>query len=136
METLQKKNNVFFFSFKKKIFPCMQELPKLHRNYSSRAIIWGSLHQTEENILLLRHTDIYNHTPVLPRDLPYAIENLMGKNTRSYEYSVQISAFQSFWIQNDDLKTIFHCSSSTIHRAAETAVRWYNIQSLTLRTVF
>ena len=47
----------------------------------------------------------------------------MGPNTRSYEYSVQISAFQSFRIQNCDLKTIFHCSSSTIHRAAETAVR-------------
>ena len=46
----------------------------------------------------------------------------MGPNTRSYEYSVQISAFQSFQIQNGDLKTIFHCSSSTIHRAAETAV--------------
>ena len=47
----------------------------------------------------------------------------MGQNTRSYEYSVQISAFQSFRIQNGDLKTIFHCSSSTIHQGAETAVR-------------
>ena len=46
----------------------------------------------------------------------------MGPNTGSYEYSVQISAFQSFRIQNVDLKTIFHCSSSIIHRAAETAV--------------
>jgi hypothetical protein len=46
----------------------------------------------------------------------------MGQNIRSYEYSVQILAFQSFQIQNGDLKTIFHCSSSTIHRAAETAV--------------
>ena len=42
----------------------MQDLPKLHRNYSSGAIIWGSFHPTEENILLLRHNNIYNHTPV------------------------------------------------------------------------
>ena len=46
----------------------------------------------------------------------------MGQNTKSFEYSVQISAFQNFWIQNGDLKTIFHCSSSTIHQAAETGV--------------
>ena len=46
----------------------------------------------------------------------------MGQNARSYEYSVQISAFQTFQIKNGDLKTIFHCSRSTIHRAAETAV--------------
>ena len=38
----------------------------------------------------------------------------------------QISAFQGFQIQNGDLKTIFHCSSSTIHRAAETAVSIYS----------
>ena len=31
----------------------------------------------------------------------------MGQNTRSYKYLVQISAFQSFWIQNGNLKTIF-----------------------------
>ena len=43
----------------------MQDLPKLHRNYSSGAITWRSLHPSEENILLLRHIDIYNHTPVL-----------------------------------------------------------------------
>ena len=46
----------------------------------------------------------------------------MGQNARLCEYSVQISAFQSFQIKNCDLKTIFQCSSSTIHRAAETAV--------------
>ena len=46
----------------------------------------------------------------------------MGQHTRSYEYSVQLSAFQIFQIQNGNLKTIFHYSSSTIHRAAETAV--------------
>ena len=33
-----------------------------------------------------------------------------------------MSAFGSFQIQNAELKTIFHCSSSTFHRAAETAV--------------
>ena len=43
----------------------MQGLPKLQRNYSFGAIIWGLLHPTEENILMLRHvSDIYNHTPV------------------------------------------------------------------------
>ena len=42
----------------------MQDLPKVHRNFFSRAIIWGSLHSTEENILLLRNIDIYNYTPV------------------------------------------------------------------------
>ena len=42
----------------------MQDLPILHSNYSSGATIWGSLHPPVENILLLRHTDIYNHTRV------------------------------------------------------------------------
>ena len=36
----------------------MQELPKLHRNYSSGAIIWGSVHPIEENILLLNNIGI------------------------------------------------------------------------------
>ena len=52
----------------------------------------------------------------------------MVQNTRLYEYSVQIFAFQCCQIQKVDLKTIFHCSSSTIHQAAETAVCddcWY-----------
>ena len=47
------------FLFQKKIFKCMQDLPKLHKNYSSGAIIKGSFHPTEENILLLRNIDIY-----------------------------------------------------------------------------
>ena len=64
IQTNCKKKNAFKFLIQKKIFKCMQDLPKLHRNYSSGAIIWGSLHPTEENILLLRHTDIYNDTPV------------------------------------------------------------------------
>ena len=42
----------------------MQDLPKLHMNYSSGAVIWGSLHPTEENIFLLENFDIYNYTPV------------------------------------------------------------------------
>ena len=42
----------------------MQELPKLHRNYSSKAIIWGSVHPTGENILLLNNIDMYNYTAV------------------------------------------------------------------------
>ena len=37
-------------------------------------------------------------------------------------HSAQISAFQSFRIQNCDLKTIFNFSNSTSRRAAETAV--------------
>ena len=53
----------------------------------------------------------------------------MGQNTRSYEYLVQILAFQSFRNQNGDLKTIFHCSISTIHRAVETAVRREKIKT-------
>ena len=70
---------------------------------------------------------VYCHILVfssVPRALPYATENLRGQNTRSYEYSAQISAFQSIRIQNGDMKTIFHRSSSTIHRTAETAVRY------------
>ena len=42
----------------------MQELPNLHRNYSYRAIIWGSVHPTEENILLLGNINMYNYTAV------------------------------------------------------------------------
>ena len=44
----------------------MQELPKLHRNYSSGAIIRGSVHPTEDNILLLNNIDMYNYTAVSP----------------------------------------------------------------------
>ena len=44
-----------------------------------------------------------------------------------YEYLVQISVLQSFWIQNGDLTTISHSRSSTFHRVAETAV-CYNKQ--------
>ena len=47
------------------MFPCMQELPKLHRNYSSGAIIWGIVHPTEESILLLNNIDMYNYTAVV-----------------------------------------------------------------------
>ena len=42
----------------------MPELPKLHKNYSSGAIIWGSDHPTEEKILLLKNNAMYNYTPV------------------------------------------------------------------------
>ena len=38
---------------------------KLHRNFFSGTIIWGSVHLTEENILLLNNIDIYNYTAVL-----------------------------------------------------------------------
>ena len=40
----------------------MQELPNLHMNYSSGAIIGGSVHPTRENILLLMNIDMYNYT--------------------------------------------------------------------------
>ena len=46
------------------MFPCMQELPKLHRNNFFGAIIWWSVHPTEENILLLNNIDMYNYTTV------------------------------------------------------------------------
>ena len=42
----------------------MQELPKLHRNYSSGAIISGSVHPTETNILPLNNINMYNYTAV------------------------------------------------------------------------
>ena len=38
-----------------KIFTCMQEVPNLNKNYSSGAIIWGSVHPIEEIILLLNN---------------------------------------------------------------------------------
>ena len=60
-----KKNMFLNFFISEKMFLCMQELPKLHRNYSSGAIIWGSVHPTEENILLLNNIDMYNYIAVL-----------------------------------------------------------------------
>ena len=42
----------------------MQELPILHTNYSSGAIIWESVHPIEENIMLLNNTGMYNYTAV------------------------------------------------------------------------
>ena len=50
----------FKFYIQKKMFPCLQELQKLHRNYSSVAIIWGYVPPTEENILLLNNIDMSN----------------------------------------------------------------------------
>ena len=44
----------------------MQELPNLHRNFSSGAFIRGSVHPTEENILLLNYIDMHNYTAVTP----------------------------------------------------------------------
>ena len=35
----------------------MQELPKLHRNYYSGAMVWRSVHPAEKNILLLNNID-------------------------------------------------------------------------------
>ena len=60
----------------------MQELPELHRNYSSGAIIWGFVNPTEEDILLLKNIDMYNYTAVperpakLDRDLGFWQLNL------------------------------------------------------------
>ena len=45
-----------------KIFTCMQEVPNLHKNYSSGAIIWGSVNTIEEIILLLNNISMYNYT--------------------------------------------------------------------------
>ena len=47
------------------MFKRMQELPNLHMIYSSGAIIWGSVHPIEENVLLLNNIDIYNYTAVI-----------------------------------------------------------------------
>ena len=47
-----------------KIFTCMQERLNLHRNNSSGAIICGSVHPIEENILLLNNIGMYNYTAV------------------------------------------------------------------------
>ena len=43
------------------MYKCIQDLPNLHRNYVSGAIIWGFVHPTKENILLLL---LHNYTPV------------------------------------------------------------------------
>ena len=55
---------VFDIFISEKLFKCTQELPKFDRNYSSGAIIRGSVHPTEENILLLNNIDMYNYTAV------------------------------------------------------------------------
>ena len=47
------------------MFLGMQEVPHLHKNYSSGAIIWGPVHPIEGNILLLNNIDMYNYTAVL-----------------------------------------------------------------------
>jgi hypothetical protein len=51
------------------MFKCIHELLKLHKNNSSGAIIWGSLNQTEENILLLDDIDLSNNTVVTCHDV-------------------------------------------------------------------
>ena len=38
--------------------------PKIAQEISSRAIILGSVHPTEENMLLLNNIDMYNYTAV------------------------------------------------------------------------
>ena len=48
-----------------KLFNCMQELQNLQRNYSSGAIIWGSVHPIEEISLLLNNIGMYNYTAVI-----------------------------------------------------------------------
>ena len=47
------------------MFLGMQEVPHLHKNYSSGAIIWGSFHPIEGNILLLNIIGMYNYTAVV-----------------------------------------------------------------------
>ena len=42
------------------------ELPKLHRNYSSGAMVWGSVQPDEKITLLLNNIDMYNYTAVQP----------------------------------------------------------------------
>ena len=38
----------------------MQDNPNLHSNYSSGAMVWGSVNPAEQNILLLNNIDMYN----------------------------------------------------------------------------
>ena len=59
-EKKERKKNAFKFLISDKNVKCMQELPKLHRKYSSGAMVWGSVHSAEENILLLNNIDMYN----------------------------------------------------------------------------
>jgi hypothetical protein len=47
-----------------KIFTFMQEVPNVHKSYSSGAIIWRSVHPIEEIILLLNNIGMYNYTAV------------------------------------------------------------------------
>ena len=37
---------------------------KIKQEFYSEAIIWGSVHLTEENIFLLNNIDMYNYTAV------------------------------------------------------------------------
>ena len=43
----------------------MHKLPKLHKIYSSGAIIWGCVNPTEENILNMNNIDLSINTAVL-----------------------------------------------------------------------
>ena len=56
----KRRIHVFDLFMSGKLFKCMQELPKSHRNYFSWAIILGSVHPTEENILQLNNIDMSN----------------------------------------------------------------------------
>ena len=60
-----------------KLFVCMHKLPKLHRNYSSGASIWVSVHPSEENILLLDNIDPSNNTPGQKKIVPENSEILI-----------------------------------------------------------
>ena len=81
-------------------------------------------HKILSNNVLMVCYSVYCPTLVSPSVLaPYRLALCNGWNTRSYEHSVQISPFPSFWIQNCDWKTKTHCSCSTFYQAAETAVR-------------
>ena len=47
------------------MFLGVQEVPHLHKNYSSGAIIWESVHPVEGNILLSNNIGMYNYTAVV-----------------------------------------------------------------------
>ena len=51
-----------------KLFKCMQQLLKSHKNYSYGAIICWSNHPNKEQIQFLNNIDIYNYTATAYRN--------------------------------------------------------------------
>ena len=67
----------------------------MHRNYSSGAIIWGSVHPTEENILLLNNIDLSNKAAVKYKSAHFA---KVWHNTFSICYT--FCKVPNLWMKN------------------------------------